>query len=546
MPLTQFGPKLRDTAPSREFGVYTFTGLNVKDVPQQLRETELSTALNGYLTTAGGFRMRNGMTKHGSVPAGQTTAILGLARFYQGVKNGAAVTPPTTILLAQIGNTLYNYDTGGSIGSIGVLGTPLPMTTVRPADPNDANAGFSGGTNDVIVICTGSGGPYIFDGTNLYTPGGWSGASGAQWCALVNGIVWFGGIPSNPRAIFGTGDGVSASFESLPGYNEFIMSTPVTGLAALGTGATAALVIGMNSGVSVLYGSGPGNYSVQDAPMFGDGVAAGRTMVYDGGVCYFLGRQAVYAFDGQSPPFPISRNVEPWILNDSTVTGYPMTSNRNLSWAMIYNRRLYIGYASTLTVPDTVLVYDLVMQGWTVLVTTPGLYCGCLLDAPTDASPAAAVVGSNGTAQVYNWDVIPTSGAVVTDDGSNITCAVQTKYFKVGVPGTIKSLTRLYPEFFISGPLLANVTVASGYGSNTSTLAIPAQSVPTGAQWDVALWDSSYWASGSTFTPFGPPDSRIDVAIQAESYAFGVSSTQGCAPWIFAGLTGVYRQSGRV
>ena len=48
----------------------------------------------------------------------------------------------------------------------------------------------------------------------------------------------------------------------------------------------------------------------QDMP-FQDSVTAGRTMISDNGVVYFLGRNGVYSFDGMSVPKQISEKIEP-------------------------------------------------------------------------------------------------------------------------------------------------------------------------------------------------------------------------------------------
>ena len=59
----------------------------------------------------------------------------------------------------------------------------------------------------MAVITEGSGGPYIYDGTTSYHPFGWDNARGAKYCALVNGVVWFGGIKKFPTQVMSTGSG---------------------------------------------------------------------------------------------------------------------------------------------------------------------------------------------------------------------------------------------------------------------------------------------------------------------------------------------------
>jgi hypothetical protein len=548
MPVT-LGPLQRGELDSKEFAFYGFAGgLNVKSPPQLVADNDLTIATDGYLQPSGAFQMRNGMSKNGTTLGSTGPTIL--ARFYQDVKNGAVVSPEVTILLAQNGGNLYNYGTGALIGSIGGS-TASAMTYVRMQDPNDPNTGFTAGLTDVIVICTGVGGPYVYDGTNLYVPVGWSQASGASWCAIVNGIVWFGGIKKFPNQIFGSGDGIIASMETLPAYRNFALSALVTGLLAQGTGATATLVIGRSLGISVLYGTGPSTFFLQDIPYQDGGVTAGRTMISESGVGYWLGRAGIYSFDGQTVPRRISDKIEPWIFNDPLVTGYPMTGFRNLSWSCIYDNRLHIGYCALgQTQPNAILVFDLVMQAWTgPLLPTPGLASMILLDAPSDPSPYNAVVGSSTSGQAYNWDYLPSTTTMpATDDGVPILASCLSKYFSLGVPGSTKALQRFYPEMYVAGAFNANIVVGFDAGNTTTQRTSNAQGLggTNTLVWNVGSWDVSNWAGATGFTRFGPPASRIDFpGNQADTFAFGVSMYVPLAPWIFIGGTGVVQQRGR-
>ena len=314
----QLGPTRRRGQGTKDAGVYNFrVGLDIKSTPQEVDDHALTIGTNVYLRADGGVAFRNGMNPFGTAPA---VGLGVLARFYQDVKNGSVVTPETTALLEQVGNTLYSVGASSNttIGTIGT-GSPnaAPMTWARIQDPNDPH--FPSGLTDVMVICTGSGGPYVYDGVNLYTPAGWSSASGASWCAVVNGILWFGGIAAFPNQIFGAGDGITASMETLPSYRNFVLSAPVAGLCAIGTGANAILAVGRNTGLTLLYGTGPSTFYAQDIP-FPDGVTAGLSMVSGSGVLYFLGHMAYYSFDGTSTPQRVSKRVEPWIFAGGVLT----------------------------------------------------------------------------------------------------------------------------------------------------------------------------------------------------------------------------------
>lgn len=548
----QLGPTRRKTAGTKDAATYGYNGgLNVKSAPQEVGDHDLTKAQDVYLRSDGGVNLRNGMNAFGTPPSG---GQLILARFYQDIKNGAVVTPETTLLLGQVGNTLYNITSGSNttIGAIWNSVTPAsPMTWVRIQDPNDPNTGFTSGLTDVMVICTGSGGPYIYDGTNLYTPAGWSNATSAKWCAVVNGILWFGGIPLFPNQIFGAGDGITASMETLPAYRNFVLSAPVTGLCAIGTGANAILAIGRNTGLSLLYGTGPSTFYLQDVP-FPDGVSAGRSLVSGSGVLYFLGRMAYYSFDGTTTPQRVSDKIEPWILNDpiAGLNGFPMTGNFNLTWAQIYNNRIHVGYcANGATVPNTVLCLDLVVKGWTVCVPQPGLSSMVLFDAPSDPSPYQCYVGSSSTGQAYQWDYAPPStgnAGTVMDGTTPVLANAQTKFFKVGVPGTNKTLTRLYPELLISAiPFTLPITVATDYGNAVTTSEVVGTPSATNVLiWDSGFWDVNVWGA-SGYSSINAPESRIDFDVPFEAIAFGFQMTSALAPFVLSGFTATYSQRGR-
>ena len=275
-------------------------------------------------------------------------------------------------------------------------------------------------------------------------------------------------------------------------------------------------------------------------------------MCSDAGNIYFLGNSNAFEFDGQTIPQPITKKVEPWILNDPLYQGtnnYPMTGNRNLSWATIYNNRLHLGYCSGTTVPNTILCFDLSVKGWTVLQTTPGLASMCLLNAPSDADPSVAVVGSATTGQAYTWDYVASfsSNASPSLDGSAaVIGAAQSKYFKLGEPGTNKMLMRFYPEFLVSAtPFSIPLTVSTDYGNTTTTVVVENAAVGLAYLiWDTGLWDVGLWG-GVSFTSFNAPASRTDFNIQAEAFAFGVMMTTASAPWIWTGGSGSLAQKSR-
>jgi hypothetical protein len=539
-----FGKLQTGVPDSLEFGFYGFRGgLNVKAAPQLVGDEDLTIATNGYLRPDGAFQLRNGMAPFNATPLTGAYPTY-IQRFYQTIVNGSSISELKSVLAAFHGN-LWNVGASSST-NLGAIGTLTgPVSWVQFQDPDDPN--YVSGLTDAIVICTGSGGPYVWDGTNLYTPTGWANAAGAKWCAIVNGIIWFGGIAAYPNQIFGTGDGIIASMETLPVYRNFIMSSMVVGLCAQGTGATATLVIARNTGISVLYGTGVSTFFLQDVP-FQDGIVSGASMVSANGIVFMLGHMAFYSFDAQTVPKVTSQKIEPWILNDPFTPGFPMTGHQNLTWAAVYNNRLHLGYCSASSIPNTVLCLDLTLNAWTVLAPAPGLASMTLLNAPGDPDPYTCYVGSSSTGQVYQWDYVPgTLGGTVLDDATPVLAQAQSKYFKIGVPGTNKSLQRFYPEFQVTGVFNTAFTVSTDYGLNTSQAEIENPAPITNLfVLDVSELDFAVLAGPTAFSPFGPPLSRLDLpGLQGESFAFGVAMSTPLAPWIWSGGSGVYNQRGR-
>jgi hypothetical protein len=316
----------------------------------------------------------------------------------------------------------------------------------------------------------------------------------------------------------------------------------------------------------MLYGTGINTFYLQDVPM-DDGVVAGRSMVYDSGIVYFTGQRAFWAFDGQTVPQSLSDKIEPWVLNDPFYVGgynYPISSS-NFMLSQIYNNRLHLGYISgTGAVPNTILILDLVTKGWTVSQPRGGLSSMCLLDAPSDPNPYIAIVGSATQGIPYTWDYVPplSTSSPVYDDAPNNTApvfaAVQSKFFKLGEPGTNKALKRFYPEMLVAGTFAQPFIVTTDYGAAQAQVLL--DNPLTGMVWDVSAWDDAEWAGGIGFTNFGPPASRLDFSgVQGESFAFGINMisqamisvgisqgiSQASAPWIWSGGSGVFGQRSR-
>jgi hypothetical protein len=553
-----------------EYQVFGFDGLlNIESLPHELRDNELSIALNVYGDVTGGLRMRRGMTLYHSQIS--TSACQGLARFYQLVVAGTPQTSPVVFTLAQIGGTLWNVVTNTKIGSTGALGSAAgPWSVARVYDPD-----ASGGT-DCLVICTGSGGPYLFNGTTISTPSGWSDASGASYCQVSNGSLWFGGIPSNPNLLWQSQLGRPEIFGQ-----SYTTSLPVTGLSVIGAGSQSGLVFFMTKGLGVTFGVNLYNDYYQEIPHV-DGFY-GRTAVSCNGIVYVLGDTNIYAFDGQNI-VPIGKKVRPWIINDPNQPSYPMNGARSLSFAWYYDQFIYFAYDSgNLGYCNTYLVYHIDKQGWTVL-SGPNLSAACLLDAPiVDSTPHSCLVADAQIGQVYNWDVFNGTGVnghnvqdYVMHNGTttiqkNITTSVLTKYFRFTTPGCKATIKSIFPEFFIDTQYVGDCRISYDYNTNLYQVF----QIPTNLLNQAAIWGSSsttlasggfYWAldSGSSQTQntpiaswaSGTPTNFLTTGIPidqvanflptANSFAFGCATSDNLPPYVFAGVSGEFIPEARV
>ena len=524
MALAQLGRREYGDSDQIAFAAYGFSGgLNVKSAPEMVDDADLTQALNVYLQADGGVQMRKGYVQSLVVPSG-VAPINGLAHLNQQVVAGAPV-PVNAALLSQSNGNLYVVGLGFNPGPFFLGGAASePWSAVQVYDPDDP-----AGATDVMVICTGSGGPYVYDGATLYTPTGWASVAGAKWCTVVNDILWFGGIPSQPNLVQGMTIGHP---EQLAGYNAFAMSNPVTGLGIVGSGTQAGLVAGLVTGISVIYGTAPGNFSQQDIPS-ADGVASGRSMVSYQGVLFYLGRWGFNAFDGVSQPQVLSQKIEPLIQN----TAYPSSSNvvrvfsfkgsRARCFAFLYLNRIYLGYSASGGINDTYMVLDLTTGGWTIVQMADPTNSAVVLSGPLAQIPEPVLMGSSTGPQVFTFDVNDPGANTTSDNGAPINALIRTKFFKVGNPGTAKTLLELTPEIFAS----QNLTMACGVITDYGTTIGEQPLIGTG--------------QSSTSQAYVNPVSRLGFNIQGESFSFAFQTTDTNPPWLFGGLSGAFYQGAR-
>jgi len=518
--------------------------LNINALPHQLADNQLTIAQNVYGDCAGGLQMRRGMTTHGGLFSA-TVPGMGITRFYQEVVAGAQLAAILKFTLGQSGGTLWNVETNTQIGATNALGTlAQPWSVARIYD------GAHNGGTDVLVICTGSGGPYLFDGTTISTVAAWTAqAPSAKYCQISNGTLWFAGIPSAPTSLVQMQIGAPETWQQT-----FLTSYPVTGLSVLGAGSQSGLFFGMTQGVGITFGVNSVDAYYQEIP-HEDGVASARSCIAVNGVVYFLGNFNIYVFDGQNIT-PIGKNVRPWIVcdpNRTAATDFPMNGNRQLtSYSWYYNDFIYFAYDSgPLGYANTYLVWHLNEQGWTVL-NGPTLADAALMNAPGDPYPIACVTVDAKKSQAYNWDVFNGSGPNgmgVDDAGNVIMTNILTKFFQLAGHGTQSRLIGITPELFVR-QCAGTIVVQTDYFIETPILdQLNVVPVANGLVWDMGTWDNYLWGGGGGWTfvavPFQVDDTFGSGIPPTHAYAFGIKTSDNNPPYRWAGISGEYAIEGR-
>lgn len=491
-----------------------------------------------------------------TLPAGVTSVAYTISGTWVGTLSFQASTD--NVNWVSIQDTANN---GSYTGNVSSASSPFSFVNIGSYRyfRVEATAWTSGSANislqpqaptDILVICTGSGGPYYFDGANIGTQPQWTAqAPSAKWCQISNGTLWFSGIPSAPNSLVQMQIGAPSSWQQT-----YITSYPVTGLCVLGAGSQSGLFFGMTQGVGITFGVNSVDAYYQEIP-HEDGVASARSCIAVNGLVYFLGNFNIYVFDGQNIT-AISKNVRPWIIcdpNRTASTDFPMNGNRQLtSFSWYYNDFIYFAYDSgPVGYANTYLVWHLNEQGWTVL-TGPKLADAALMNAPGDPYPIACVTVDAQKSQAYNWDVFNGSGPNnmgVDDAGNIITTNILTKFFQLAGHGTQSRLIGITPELFVT-QCAGIIVVETDYYVVTPILdqvnAVPAAN---GLVWDMGTWDNYLWGGGGGWTfvaiPFQVDDTVGTGVPPTHTYAFGMKTSDKNPPYRWAGISGEFAIEGK-
>lgn len=505
-------------------------GINIQDPLHELKDTELTSAINGYLDVGGAFSGRLGMQANGPaiVSAGPGR---GMYRFFQNVTNGHPTQFKCTLM--QVGGSLFDADTGQNYGSVGGP-SAASMSCAKVFDPS-----YAGGT-DLLIICTGVGGPYVFDGTQVipYSTTGTT-ITAARWCYSIGNILWMGGLSLQPNTIAGSQLGAPSVF---PGYSIFTFTQPVVGLSSLGVGLQATLVAGLVRGVGLMSGFTPNSFIEQEIipsdTTQRDGVASGLAMCNVDGYTMIPGRYAIYRYDGATFT-ELTQKVRPWVLCDPNHPEFPMNGDRSLTWSMQWDRRLYFWYCSNSVTPNTALVYDLTARGWTIY-SGVSLGAACAIDAPGDGLPTKLMVADAVLGQQHLFDVHnsadPTTPWAVSDNGVVVRQSFSTKFFRIGDAGCFKRLIQTRSQF----QTLQKTAICVAATPNDLSAGVNLNQMNVTASVNNGLTPSAEQA-------YRAP--RADYNIQGEAFSLGVTTPPGqttpVAPWTCTGITGRISQSPR-
>lgn len=210
-----------------------------------------------------------------------------------------------------------------------------------------------------------------------------------------------------------------------------------------------------------------------------------------------LGRRCVMNYGGdvviltQNGAFPLSAALQ------SAVIDYKMALSFKIEQAFTEAGRTYgstFGWEATLYPAQSALVVN-------VPLAEDGTHYQYVMNTITKAWCRFKAWNAEAFA-VFNGELYYTTGTKVVkawtgaiDGADNIEAYGKTAFSYFGTPGTQKHFDMFRPVLAVNGPINFLTDIDVDFEDNEIT-GTASYSVTSGAQWDVSLWDQSYWASG--------------------------------------------------
>ncbi len=438
----------------RTFTIEDFSGgWNVRDAWSEIADNELPDAINVSPDERGGLVKRLGLTKYNSAQVG--------ADAFENIFYSAAL----GLIIAQQGTQLYRSTPGS--GTFAAFGAALG---------NSSRCVFADFVGKLVVGNTE--GARSYDGTTLTAL--IANSPPIKTMAVWQNAIWSGGDSANPTRVTRSDLGAITWNVSPPTvdfrYKDDKPVTAVGGGAGMDVSGRSGLLVFKEDSSYRIHDSSTGANTAVD---FTYGAGGPLAVTTNEGITAAISRRGIIAMRGDDTvPTLVSQKIEP--LFQSTQMNHDKLDNlvaTNFQDRMVFSLARVGSTANNLALEFHPTLGWIVPHGF-------GLACGSTV-LKTGASTAAEKLYGGAAASGFAYDVF-TGGS---DDGSNIACRFQTRWFEP-FRGSESRYRRLLVNGRGSFQLYWRQDYDTGQG-DLHTVSITG----TGAKWGTALWGTDTWGT---------------------------------------------------
>jgi hypothetical protein len=462
-----------------------FSGLNLRDQPNQIDPTQALDLLNVTLIERGGVKSRDGYAKFTS--SALTNRPDSLAAFY--------TVSGTAQLVVGNGNRLDALSTAGaSLANVATTASPHYF------------ARFGGPTAELMFISNGADTLRQWNGTAFSTPTFTGTSPTGRFVAvtpwdnrLVNARRSGATLGDNPSTVRFSDAGVPTTF----GTANFVDLTPGDGEQIMAVIAWSRYLFVFKESKFFVFNStstGAGgtpvfNYFTIDT---GVGLAAPRAVCAARDGVYFLSRTGVYRTTSTTVE-PVSSLLDPFFSNTTSgfYTGGALNMTQVANAAMAFNReQVFLAVpAGASSVNNRVLVYDPRYQWWTLY----DLPAAAMASFRVSTQPDLMFAYASGTNDVGGH-----ASGQTTDAGAAIASRWRSGWWDMGDPH-VKTVRRTVA--WGKGRLRLGVRSDFGGGLSVSTVDFQtgsdlwADGTNAADRWGDGTNPADVWADGRQITP---------------------------------------------
>lgn len=465
--------------PVRGFGA----GLNLHDRADVVKENEALDGLNVMHTRRGAVLQRDGFE---ALTAGELTN--------QPDSMSPYTSGSTRYLVVGGGNRLDSLNTSG-VSAANATPTASPHFFAEFGSPGTDSLYCSNGTDEIRQLsATTFSTPDYEDETNTDV------APKSKYVAVwKDRLVGAENTNSTGFSTASNKDSVRFTDAGDPTtwtQNNYIQLSPGDGEPIMGVIAWRELLfVFKQTKFFVFYGTSvdsSGNPVFNYRPVVGGvGLASARALCAGRDGVYFMDRKGVYRTTGQEAEY-VSENIEPIFLGDPApfFLGGTLLASQITNCAMtITNERLYLGYTSTGTTNDYMLVYDIRYDWWELY----DIYASCMATfrpSNTDTLAFGYSSGPNyvGIHEGVGWD----SSSNTTDAGASITSRWRSGWYDEGTPD-VKTIRASR----VTGEGRFSLSVTHDY--EPSSDADDFDFTASQTQWDEFTWDNAVWGPTASY-----------------------------------------------